>query len=105
MDYRTFTGDDKGQIKSIICELPEGVKSKEVRLSSTIIQTQAADAEQNKQPIQRLRCHREPDSDSGTVSYHTTFYEHNGFMLILAVARSCPGRRPNYDIFLHSQLH
>jgi hypothetical protein len=105
MDYRTFTGDDKGQIKSVSCELPGEAKTKEVRLSSTIVQTRAVDAEQNKQPIQRLRCHREPNSDTGTVSYHLVLFDCIGLMLILVVARDCSGRRADHDVFLHSQFH
>ncbi|KAF8610165.1 hypothetical protein BDV93DRAFT_601221 [Ceratobasidium sp. AG-I] len=54
MEYRTFTGDDKGQIKSVSC-----LTSGEVQLSAVVSQTLAS-----KQPIQRLRCYREPDSDS-----------------------------------------
>ncbi|KAG9099781.1 hypothetical protein FRC06_004851 [Ceratobasidium sp. 370] len=66
MEYRVFTGDDKGQIKSIACELPGKDTSKETRLSSTIVTT--AGEEQVKAPIQRLRCHREPSSNFSTLA-------------------------------------
>ncbi|KAG8748740.1 hypothetical protein FRC10_000131 [Ceratobasidium sp. 414] len=62
MEYRVFTGDDKGQIKSIVCEL-HGNDKRETRLSSTTITTPVTSKEQVKAPIQRLRCHREPGSD------------------------------------------
>ncbi|KAG8715115.1 hypothetical protein FRC08_010989 [Ceratobasidium sp. 394] len=64
MEYRLFTGDDKGQIKSIVCEFPGDDKSKETRLLAIV----TASEELTKSPIQRLRCHREPGSDSSILA-------------------------------------
>ncbi|KAG9106130.1 hypothetical protein FRC07_008955 [Ceratobasidium sp. 392] len=67
MEYRVFTGDDKGQIKSVLCELPGSDKNKETHLS-TIITTSTTSEEQIKSLIQRLRYHQEPGSDSSILA-------------------------------------
>ncbi|QRV86133.1 hypothetical protein RhiJN_14151 [Ceratobasidium sp. AG-Ba] len=68
MEYRVFTGDDKGQIKSIRCTIEENDKTKETRMTSTTMGTPATTAEQIRAPIQRLRCHQEPGSESSTLA-------------------------------------
>ncbi|CAE6432337.1 unnamed protein product [Rhizoctonia solani] len=60
--YRVFTGDDKGQLKSVVCEIPGGESTS--RISTTTLQIGA----DNKSPLHRLQCHRDSDSGVGILA-------------------------------------
>ncbi|CAE6452305.1 unnamed protein product [Rhizoctonia solani] len=60
--YRVFIGDDKGQLKSVVCEIPGGDSTSHI--STTTIQLGA----DNKSPLHKLQCHRDPDSDTGILA-------------------------------------
>ncbi|KAJ1310166.1 hypothetical protein OPQ81_006910 [Rhizoctonia solani] len=61
--YRVFTGDDKGQLKSVVCETPDGDSNS--RISTTAIQL---GADNSKSPLHRLRCYRDSESDTGILA-------------------------------------
>ncbi|GAB1517407.1 hypothetical protein RhiTH_000455 [Rhizoctonia solani] len=60
--YRVFTGDDKGQLKSVAFDIPGSESTSHV--STTTIQIGA----DNKSPLHRLQCHRDSDSDIGILA-------------------------------------
>ncbi|KDN51532.1 hypothetical protein RSAG8_00077, partial [Rhizoctonia solani AG-8 WAC10335] len=60
--YRVFTGDDKGQLKSVVCEIPGGDSTS--RISTTTIQL----GPDNKSPLHRLQCYRDSDSSTGILA-------------------------------------
>ncbi|KAG8691842.1 hypothetical protein FRC11_007808 [Ceratobasidium sp. 423] len=61
--YRVFTGDDKGQLKSVVCEISGGGDSN--RISAATIQL---GADNNKSTLHKLRCYRDSDSDTGILA-------------------------------------
>ncbi|QRW27167.1 hypothetical protein RhiXN_01762 [Rhizoctonia solani] len=60
--YRVFTGDDKGQLKSVAFDIPGSESTSHI--STTTIQIGA----DNKSPLHRLQCHRDSDSDTGILA-------------------------------------
>ncbi|CAE6457656.1 unnamed protein product [Rhizoctonia solani] len=60
--YRVFTGDDKGQLKSVVCAIPEG--DGDTRISTTTIQL----GTDNNSALHKLRCYRDLDSDTGILA-------------------------------------
>lgn len=61
---RVFTGDDKGQIKSVACEISGSNQQDPARISVTTLEIQ----NQTNEPIHKLKCYREPGQDFGIVS-------------------------------------
>ncbi|CAE6520431.1 unnamed protein product [Rhizoctonia solani] len=60
--YRVFTGDDKGQLKSVVCEISGSGDNN--RISTTTIQLGA----ESKSPLHKLQCYRNSDSDTGVLA-------------------------------------